>query len=289
MPASVPDSAAATAASSVTGGDIPTPHTVEEMKPDPKWIPLESNPEVFNIWSGKLGLSTKLYDFSDIYGLDPELLDLVPGPSKAIVLLFPITDALEQKRKGADEQLAKEEQPEIDPTLIYIKQTVGVANPEDPLNLQPTPDQISNACGTIGLLHAILNSDIVLTPGSPLAQFLDLCKGRTPDERGKLLEETTLFAKAHIDAATSGQSAVPEPDRLDTDLHFTCFVIAPSPLTKEKRLIELDGRRAGPIDHGACEQEKLLEAVAAIVKQQYISLSSSINFSMLSLGPHVDQ
>ncbi|KAG8690666.1 ubiquitinyl hydrolase 1, partial [Ceratobasidium sp. 423] len=203
MPASVPDSAAATAASSVTGGDIPTPHTVEEMKPDPKWIPLESNPEVFNTWSGKLGLSTKLYDFSDVYGLDPELLELVPGPSKAIVLLFPITDLLKQKRGEADEKLAKEGQPDIDPTLIYIKQT------------------ISNACGTIGLLHAILNSDIVLKPGSSLARFLDLCKGHTPEERGKLLEETTLFAKAHIDAATSGQSAVPAPDHLDTDLHFT--------------------------------------------------------------------
>ncbi|ELU44610.1 ubiquitin carboxyl-terminal hydrolase, family 1 domain-containing protein [Rhizoctonia solani AG-1 IA] len=268
MPASIPDSAAATAASSVTGGDIPTPHTVEEMKPDPKWIPLESNPEVS--WSGKLGLTTKLFGFSDVYGLDPELLAMVPSPSKAVVLLFPITDATEQKRKDDDERLAKEAQPDIDPTLIYIKQTV----------------RISNACGTIGLLHAILNSDIVLTPGSPLAQFIDLCKGRTPEERGKLLEETTLFAKAHIDAATSGQSAVPAPDRLDTDLHFTCFVIAPSPETKEKRLIELDGRRAGPIDHGPSEQDKLLEDVAKIVKERYISVSSSINFSMLSLGPH---
>ncbi|KDN49440.1 hypothetical protein RSAG8_02142, partial [Rhizoctonia solani AG-8 WAC10335] len=270
MPASVPDSAAATAASSVTGGDIPTPHTVEEMKPDPKWIPLESNPEVFNAWSGTLGLSTKVYDFADVYGLDPELLEMVPSPSKAIVLLFPITEATEQKRREDDERLATEAQPDIDPTLIYIKQT------------------ISNACGTIGLLHAILNSNIVLTPGSPLAQFLELCKGRTPDECGKLLEETTLFAKAHIDAATSGQSDVPTPDHLDTNLHFTCFVVAPSPETKEKRLIELDGRRAKPIDHGPCEQEKLLESVAKIVKERYISVSSSINFAMLSLGPHVD-
>lgn len=270
MPASVPDSAAATAASSVTGGDIPTPHTVEQMKPDPKWIPLESNPEVFNAWSGKLGLTTKVNDFSDVYGLDPELLEMVPGPSKAIVLLFPITDAGDQKRKEEDERLAKEDQSHIDPTLIYIKQT------------------ISNACGTIGLLHAILNSDIVLAPGSPLAQFLDLCKGRTPEERGKLLEETTLFAKAHVDAATSGQSDVPAPDDLDTNLHFTCFVIAPSPEDQKTRLIELDGRRAGPIDHGACEQAKLLERVAEIVKQKYISVSSSITFSMLSLGPHAD-
>lgn len=267
MPVSIPDSAAATAASSVTGGDIPTPHTVEEMKPDPKWIPLESNPEVFNKWSKKLGLSTQLHQFFDVYGLDPELLALVPAPSKAILLLFPTSDTMEKKRKEEDEKLAKEEQLHIDPTLIYIKQT------------------ISNACGTIGLLHAILNSNIVLAPGSELAQFLALCKERTPEERGKLLEETTLFAKAHVEAATSGQSEVPAPDSLDTDLHFTCFVVAPSPEVKVLHLIELDGRRAGPIDHGPCEQDKLLEAVAKIVKDQYVSVSSSINFSMLSLGP----
>ncbi|KAG8758823.1 ubiquitinyl hydrolase 1, partial [Ceratobasidium sp. 428] len=141
MPSSVPDSAAATAASSVTGGDIPTPRTVEQMEPDPKWIPLESNPEVFNAWAGKLGLSTAVHGFSDVYGLDPELLAMVPSPSKAILLVFPITDATEQKRKEDDARLEKEKQPDVDPTLIYIKQT------------------ISNACGTIGLLHAIGNSN----------------------------------------------------------------------------------------------------------------------------------
>ncbi|KAG8700254.1 ubiquitinyl hydrolase 1 [Ceratobasidium sp. 394] len=112
MPSSVPDSAAATAASSVTGGDIPTPRTVEQMQPDPKWIPLESNPEVFNSWAGKLGLSTGVHQFSDVYGLDPELLAMVPGPSKAILLVFPITEATEQKRKEDDARLAKEKQPD---------------------------------------------------------------------------------------------------------------------------------------------------------------------------------
>jgi len=267
MPASPPESAAATAASSGAGGDIPTPHTVKEMKPDPKWIPLESNPLVFNKWAGHLGLSTGVYGFSDVYGLDPELLALVPVPSKAILLVFPITEATEKKRREDDERLAKEGQPDIDPTLIYIKQT------------------ISNACGTIGLLHAIANSSIVLSPGSPLAKFNMLCQDKTPEERGKILEETTLFAKAHIEAATAGQSVVPGPENLDTDLHFTCFVVAPAPETKEQRLIELDGRRAGPIDLGACPEDKLLETVAKIVKDRYISTTSSINFSMLSLGP----
>jgi len=267
MASGVPDPAAATAASSATTGDIPTPHTGKQTQPDPKWIPLESNPEVFNSWAGKLGLSTRVHGFSDVFGLDPELLAMVPGPSKAILLVFPITDAIEQKRKEDDARLATEKQPDVDPTLIYIKQT------------------IPNACGTIGLLHAIGNSNVTLAPGSPLSKFFMQCQKLTPEERCKLLEETTLFAKAHIDAATTGQSKVPGPDRLDTDLHFTCFVIAPSPETKEQRLIELDGRRTGPIDLGPSDEEKLLGDVAKIVKEKYMSKSSDINFGMISLGP----
>jgi hypothetical protein len=81
--------------------------------------------------------------------------------------------------------------------------------------------------------------------------------GKTPTERAKLLETTPLFANIHADAAAAGQTSVPE--NLDTDLHFTCFVQAPEAGArptetpkKTMRLIELDGRRAGPVDRGAC-------------------------------------
>lgn len=74
-------------------------------------------------------------------------------------------------------------------------------------------------------------------------------------ERAKFLETTDIFAEIHAAAAASGQSAV--PDKLDTDLHFTCFVQAPEASAREAetttgefRLIELDGRRAGPVDRG---------------------------------------
>lgn len=115
-------------------------------------------------------------------------------------------------------------------------------------------------------------------PESPLAKFIDECKGvlapplpitsglyhvtalvwylgNTPEERAKLLETTPLFEKIHESAASSGQSTV-RPQDLDTNLHFTCFIKAPptGPANDSKRwrLIELDGGRIGPIDRGEC-------------------------------------
>ena len=97
---------------------------------------------------------------------------------------------------------------------------------------------------------------------------------KTPLERAQLLETTPLFASIHAEMATGGQTSVPTD--LNTDLHFTCFVAAPSeakrealtsgldPSDSEKqvelsaansgmRLIELDGGRNGPIDRGKCD------------------------------------
>jgi Ubiquitin carboxyl-terminal hydrolase, family 1 len=78
---------------------------------------------------------------------------------------------------------------------------------------------------------------------------------KTPLERAEFLESTELFADIHAVVATSGQTAVPAD--LDTDLHFTCFVQAPESsareaeeVTTKRRLIELDGGRAGPVDRG---------------------------------------
>ena len=78
----------------------------------------------------------------------------------------------------------------------------------------------------------------------------------TPDERAKALETTPLFANIHAEAASAGQTTVTEQD-MHTDLHFTCFVQAPDPprtndieSPNPRRLLELDGRRVGPIDRG---------------------------------------
>ncbi|KAG1824606.1 cysteine proteinase [Suillus subaureus] len=232
-----------------------------------RWIPLESNPDVFNSWAATAGLSSKAH-FEDIYGLDPELLGMVPEGVKAVTLLFPCSGTIATKRKEEDERIAAQGQHSIDPTIFWMKQT------------------IVNACGTMGLLHALINSNVTFAPESPLARFIDECKDKTPLERAKILEETSLFERIHTSAATSGQTTV--PGDLDTYFHFTCFVRAPDVTARGTetqargwRVIELDGARNGPIDRGECTS--LLQDVAKIVKEHYIKESKSVNFSMMAL------
>ncbi|KAJ7449549.1 hypothetical protein FB451DRAFT_1287264 [Mycena latifolia] len=234
-----------------------------------RWIPLESNPEVLNSWSSQAGLAP-VAQFNDVFGLDEALLAMVPQPVKAVVLLFPISPESEARRKEEDEEILSKGQPRLDPTIFWIKQT------------------ISNACGTMGLIHAIANSDVTLLPESALAKFIDQCTGKTPEERAKLLETTPLFADIHEQAASSGQSAV--PTNLDTDLHFTCFVAAPSSRgpgseASGMRLVELDGRRNGPIDRGECTD--LLADAAKVIQKVYMGNSKSMQFNVMALSSEV--
>jgi len=121
--------------------------------------------------------------------------------------------------------------------------------------------------------------------------------GKTPEENGKLLQETSTFAKIHEQSARQGQSVVPRDNK--TDLHYVAFVTAPEPPAPELhagseevredtpglRILELDGRRPLPIDHGAVPEEGFLEGVARVVKKVYLGESASLQFSMIALAP----
>jgi len=245
-----------------------------------KWIPLESEPQVLTDWAKKAGLATDLYEFSDVLGLDPELLMLVSQPVQAVILVFPISNVVEQARKEVDQRISQQGgQHPVDPTVVFIKQT------------------IPNACGTIAILHAILNTDVTLIPGTPLVKFQGAVINKTAAERGKLLEETDVFHTIHEQMAKRGQSAIPRNN--DTDLHYTVFVSAPEGSQPEdlnagkeqrddapsQRVLELDGRRPVPVDHGPLSEKGLLDSVAKIVQEKYIATSNSLQFSLIALAP----
>lgn len=98
----------------------------------------ENNPEVMTSLVHKLGLSSTLA-FHDVWSIDdPDMLAFVPRPANALLLVFPISEAYETARRAEDG-----EKPEYNGTgaepVIWYKQT------------------IRNACGLIGVLHAISN------------------------------------------------------------------------------------------------------------------------------------
>lgn len=76
-------------------------------------------------------------------GLEPDLLSFLPQPVIALLLLFPITENYERHRSLEAEVLKRKEQ-EISANVFFIHQT------------------ISNACGTIGLLHSLANNEYTL-------------------------------------------------------------------------------------------------------------------------------
>lgn len=123
---------------------------------------------------------------------------MVPQPVKAVIMLFPITEATEAAKEAEEAALTASGQ-EVSPSLWYTKQT------------------ISNACGTIGMLHAYANCpEIVPLPDSFLARYLEAAKTMTPAERARFLEHPKEgepdIEEAHAAAAQEGQTAPPPED-----------------------------------------------------------------------------
>nr|ODN88356.1 ubiquitin carboxyl-terminal hydrolase L3 [Cryptococcus depauperatus CBS 7841] len=222
-----------------------------------KWVPLEASPD----WSKPLGLPPSL-TFQDLFSIDPEFLEMIPHPHRAVLLLFPSRGSLAKAREKEDE----ENEGWKGEGLWWIKQT------------------IPNACGSIGLLHALLNlpegDATSLTPGSELAQFKAMSLSMSGAERANLLEKATFFSDAHTAAAQTGQSNVPTD--LDVDTHFIAFVEGANE-NGEKRIVELDGGRKGPLDRGAsiC----FLQDVANMVQEKYFDRAEGdVSFNLIVLA-----
>ncbi|KAI3613510.1 hypothetical protein CBS9595_004343 [Malassezia furfur] len=227
------------------------------------WVPLEANPELFGAWSAQLGLDTQQSTFHDIFGLDEELLAMVPQPVHAVLCLLPLTPNIEARHRSED---AAYTPPQGADKVLWFEQTIG------------------NACGTIGLLHAIANSPAAesMAPDSPLAQLLRVARGATPAERTKLLESSDALKSAHAATAGQGQTAAPDADD-PVNLHFVAFVRGP-----DGKLWELDGRRRGPIarDVPVDSEAALLPSAAKFVQDYYMRTDpDQVQFNLIALGP----
>ncbi|ORY65565.1 uncharacterized protein BCR38DRAFT_433147 [Pseudomassariella vexata] len=200
----------------------------------PAFIPLEANPELMTNLLHKLGLSQAL-QVHDVYSIsDPELLAFIPRPALALLLVFPVSAIYESQRMAEDAPMSEYTGKGEGEPVIWYKQT------------------IRNACGLMGLLHAVSNGPArgFIESDSDLDKLIKSAIPLPPAERSRLIEGTRALASAHQEAASQGATAAPDAQD-DVDLHYVCFV-----KTEDGTLWELDGRRKGPIARGKLEGDE---------------------------------
>ncbi|KAJ5988157.1 Ubiquitin carboxyl-terminal hydrolase isozyme L3 [Penicillium waksmanii] len=227
------------------------------------FVPLENNPEVMSHLVHQLGLPQTI-GFTDVFSIDePDLLAFVPRPSHALLLVFPVSATYERSRTAEDSSLPEYTGSGPAEPVTWFKQT------------------IRNACGLIGLLHAVSNGESKkhITPGSDLDQLLRDAQNLAPAKRADLLYDSKALESAHADAAKLGDTAAPEAED-SVDLHFVAF---------------LDGRRRGPLARGKLteDEDALSEAALALGVRRFLKTEADggnpdLRFSLVSLGPLFD-
>jgi ubiquitin carboxyl-terminal hydrolase L3 len=229
-----------------------------------RWFPLESNPTLINKYIQNLGFDTSLYEFVDVFSTEDWALAMIPQPVAAVIMLYPLSEKQESCYEHDNLALAEMDK------VWFIKQRIG------------------NACGTIGLLHALLNTPEPLRafqPGSWLLDFQNDCPAPLdPITKAEKLEGDKKIATLH-DKATSSEENQTDRGSLDDKLitHFVALV------NVEDKLYELDGRKQGPVLHGSTSPTTLLQDACKVVKQFMDRDPEEVRFTILALVPKVEE
>lgn len=246
------------------------------------FVPLESNPEVFTELARSMGLSSELA-FNDVFSIDdPDLLAFVPRPVSALILVFPVSEVYEEHRKEEDGQRPADYYTRVAGTseqgVIWCKQT------------------IRNACGTYGILHALLNGfslkDDKIASDSYIANLAEKLEGINVDARSQVLEADANLETLHGRVASKGETEAPDAnDKID--LHYVCFTRSarePGVDGSRNHLVELDGRRNGPLQRAVLADDEDLLSEPALKEIRTFMKREKDNpmFSILALSPSME-
>jgi len=230
-----------------------------------RWFPLESNPQVMNRYVENLGFPTELYRFTDVFSIEDWALQMVPRPVLAVVFLYPISEVQSNFRRQQIQQIKDQGGPIGVENVYHMRQTVG------------------NACGTVGILHAIGNARhrVPLAEGSFLENFFEQTKNMSAEDIAKVLEEDEEIEVTHSVAAQEGETANPSIDqRVDT--HFISFSCV------NGYLFELDGGKDFPINHGPSSDETLLEDACRVIQEFMARDPNEVRFTIVALAASLD-
>tara|TARA_R110002003_G_scaffold95_1_gene7239 strand:- start:16800 stop:17501 length:702 start_codon:yes stop_codon:yes gene_type:complete len=228
----------------------------------------ENNPDVMNQLATKLGLSSELR-FYDVYSLnDPEQLAHIPRPALALLVIIPLTPAWDRSRQAEDANKEPYTGSGPDEPVIWFKQTIG------------------HACGSIGLLHSVINGSAVdfIKPDSDLAAIRSRAIPLDMTKRAEMLYNSELFERAHKSVELAGDSYADLTGERDGG-HFVSFVKSGG------KLWELEGDRMGPLDRGSlADDEDVLSpraldmGIKRIIKLNADGGGEDLRFSCIALA-----
>jgi len=224
-----------------------------------RWAALEANPEVMTKLCHQLGVSP-MFEVVDVWGLDPDMLGFVPQPVVALILLFP------SKSRDAKNRKITVDGHEISEKVYYLDQLRG---------------HLDNACGTIAIIHSILNNrDILGVADSECIgeNFYKSSLEKSAEERGKFLDSYQDIIDIHNKLVTQGQSNVVESEKVCH--HFVSIT------SVDGHLVELDGAyNSGPnIINKISDSDGFLNTAAKFVQSKYISsFGENGQFALMAL------
>ena len=232
------------------------------------WLPLESNSEIFTSFARHVANLPPEWIFIDVFGFDDETMRLIPRPVAAVILLFPCTDPLYAARA-------------VQKKILLKAQASGNLTPaaKSALHIEQVKS-FGNACGSIAAMHALSNFDLSLA--GPLAQFKESTSHlSTARERGNVLVASDIHGLSD-ESATDNVAQTECPENGDTYLghHYCCFVSIGG------HIVELDGTKVVPVDHGPIPNDSdLLKETAMVVREVFTSVEPDrIDFSLMALA-----
>lgn len=236
-----------------------------------------------NTLATSLGLEPNSYTFHDVWSLDDEsLLSHIPRPAVALLVIIPLTETWHAERVAEDAALPDPDNVDPPAPALWFPQTIG------------------NACGSIGLLHCLVNTPAIIgsggsssaiAPGSTIAKLLAGARALPKStDRAQLLYDSDAFEEAHAGVVNLGDTLAPEPieDR-HLNQHFVAFVKG-----ADGHLWELEGSRKGPLDRGLLMDDEdvlsrgaLDRGIGRVIRKELEGGGGDLRFSVIALAPVV--
>ncbi|XP_021961005.1 ubiquitin carboxyl-terminal hydrolase BAP1 isoform X1 [Folsomia candida] len=237
------------------------------------WLELESDPGLFTLLLedfGAVGVQVK-----EIY----EVQKPIEGPVYGFIFLFRWSEERRSRRKIIEDSDSCVRDDNVVNSMFFAQQMVP------------------NSCATHALVSVLLNLNCPdLNLGETLTRLKEYTQGMSPENKGWAIGNTPRLALAHNSHATP-EAAKPKNENKSAGIptgrftgeayHFVSYV----PING--RLIELDGLKPYPIDHGPWgEKEEWTEQFRRVITERLGSATGGnsnapqdIMFNLMAVVP----